>query len=93
MIADLKNTVEREKAYLGLFVTLALPTQPMITEAGSTGFYESPHSGAFPKIQILTIEGLLTGAELPQYPDLARGGLSFKKAKTEKGGGEQPGLL
>ena len=93
MIADLKNTVEREKAQLGLFVTLAPPTQPMIAEAASAGFYQSPHSGVFPKIQILTIEGLLSKAEAPQYPDLARGGLSFKKAKTEKGGSEQPSLL
>ena len=56
----------------------------MQTEATSAGFYESPHSGAFPKIQILTVEGLLAGTESPKYPDLAKGGLSFKKAKTEE---------
>jgi restriction endonuclease Mrr len=84
MIADLKNTVEREKAEIGLFVTLAEPTKPMITEAASAGFYESPHMGAFPKIQILTIEDLLSGKEKPNYPDLSRGGLSFKKAKVEQ---------
>lgn len=84
MIADLKNTVEREKAEIGLFVTLAEPTKPMITEAASAGFYESPHMGAFPKIQILTIDDLLSGKEKPNYPDLSRGGLSFKKAKVEQ---------
>ena len=89
MIADLKNTVEREKAHLGLFVTLTPPTQPMITEATSAGYYESPFYGAFPKIQILTIEGLLSGAESPRYPDLSRGGLSFKKAKVEEKKGVQ----
>jgi site-specific DNA-methyltransferase (adenine-specific) len=83
MIADLKNTVEREKAQMGLFVTLAPPTKPMIIEAASAGFYESPAHGAFPKIQILSIEGLLSGKETPLYPDLSRGGLTFKKAKTE----------
>jgi DNA modification methylase len=93
MIADLKNTVEREKAQLGLFVTLVSPTKPMLTEAASAGFYESPHSGAFPKIQILTIDGLLSGAEGPRYPDFTRGSLSFKKAKMEKPAGEQPDLL
>jgi hypothetical protein len=47
----------------------------------------------FPKIQILTIEGLLSGAEAPTYPDLSRGALSFKKAKTEKIVGEQQPLF
>lgn len=62
-------------------------------EAASAGFYESPHHGNFPKIQILTIEGLLSGAESPKYPDLSQGGLSFKRAKQEKKTGEQPELL
>lgn len=84
MIADLKNTVEREKAQIGFFVTLAPPTQPMITEATSAGYYESPWYGAFPKIQILTVEGLLDGSEKPRYPDASLGGLSFKKAKVEE---------
>jgi len=93
MIADLKNTVEREKAEIGLFVTLAPPTKPMIVEAASAGFYESPSHGAFPKIQILSIEGLLSGKETPLYPDLSRGGLTFKKAKTEKENTKQSDLL
>ena len=93
MIADLKNTVEREKAQMGLFVTLAPPTKPMIVEATSAGFYESPAHGAFPKIQILSIEGLLSGKETPLYPDLSRGGLTFKKAKTETENKKQADLL
>lgn len=93
MIADLKNTVAREKAQIGLFVTLTPPTKPMVTEATSAGFYESPHLGAFPKIQILTIEGLLSGAESPKYPDLSRGAVSFKKAPKEQAQGNQPKLL
>jgi hypothetical protein len=93
MIADLKNTVEREKAQIGLFVTLAPPTKPMIVEATSTGFYESPAHGAFPKIQILSIEGLLSGKETPKYPDLSRGGLTFKKAKRETENTKQSDLL
>jgi len=42
MIADLKNSVEREKAEIGLFLTLTPPTHSMVTEAASAGFYESP---------------------------------------------------
>ncbi len=89
MVADLKNSVEREKAQMGFFVTLTPPTQPMITEAMSAGYYESPWYGAFPKIQILTIEGLLSGLEKPRYPDPSRGALSFKKAKVEEKQGVQ----
>lgn len=94
MIADLKNSVEREKAEIGLFVTLAEPTKPMSTEAASAGYYESAvMEAAFPKIQILTIEGLLAGTEKPNYPDLALGGINFKRAKIEKKGGKQEKLF
>lgn len=54
-------------------------------------FYDSQF-GAFPKIQILTVEDLLNGTEGPRYPDMARGGLNFKKAKKEKGK-DQPKLF
>lgn len=83
MVKDLIATVEREKAEIGLFVTLAEPTKPMITEAVTAGFYESA-MGTYPKIQILTIEELINEISKPKYPDLSRGGLSYKKAKVEK---------
>ena len=38
----------------------------------------------FPKLQILTIKGLLDGTIRARYPDLTHGGLTFKKAKKEK---------
>ncbi|MCY7387124.1 MAG: restriction endonuclease [Burkholderiales bacterium] len=95
MIRDLKGTLEREKAAVGLFVTLTAPTKPMLTEAASAGHYESPHHGAFPKIQILTISGLLDGTERPRWPDLSFGEQNFKKAKAkaEGKGGKQKGLF
>ncbi len=61
--------------------------------AASAGFYESPHHGAFPKIQILTIEGLLDGSERAKFPDMAMGGQTFKKAKVESKKSEQKGLF
>ncbi len=88
MVKDLITTVQNEKAEIGLFVTLTEPTKPMTVQATSAGFYQSPHMGEFPKIQILTIAELLSGKK-PLYPDLSRGGLSFKKAKTEKQRAEQ----
>ncbi len=93
MIRDLRGTVEREKAAIGLFVTLTAPTKPMITDAASSGHYESPHHGGFPRIQILTIEGLLNGTERPQWPDLSMGQQNYKQAKVETKGVKQKGLF
>ena len=92
MIADLKNTVEREKAEIGLFVTLAEPTKPMITEAVSAGFYQSP-KGEFQKVQILTIADLLSGKAKPEFFDMSGGVYNFKKAQVEKQKAEQKQLL
>lgn len=92
MIRDLKGVVDREQAQIGLFVTLAPATKPMQTEAVAAGFYSSPHFGDFPKIQILTIEGLLSGSERPRYPDMS-GGQTFKKASRELKKGAQEGLF
>jgi DNA modification methylase len=88
-IRDLKGTVDREKAAIGIFITLAEPTRPMHTEAVSAGYYESNLGTNYPKIQILTIDGLLSGQQKAEYPDLSRGGLTFKKSKpAEKDGGQ-----
>lgn len=92
MIADLKNTVERENAQIGLFVTLVEPTGPMKTEAVSAGYYVNSYDEQFPKIQILTIEELLNGKK-PLYRDLSLGGSSFKKAKVEEKNSKQQGLF
>ncbi len=94
MVRDLAHVVEREKAEIGLFVTLADATRPMREEAVKTGYYESPITGAaFPKVQILTIAGLMEGNEHAQYPDLSAGGVTFKKAKREEKVTEQKGLF
>ena len=96
-IATLKGDIDREKAAIGLFITLAEPTQPMKTEAAAAGHWESPVAFGgqqdFPRVQILTIEGLLSGKERPQFPDLSRGEQTFKKAKTEKKNQKQADLF
>ena len=85
-IATLKGDVDREKAVIGLFITLAEPTREMVKEAAAAGHYESPHHGAFAKIQILTIEDLLSNKARPHFPDMSRGAQTFKKAKKENAG-------
>lgn len=94
MVRDLAHVVEREKAEIGLFVTLSDATRPMREEAIKTGYYESPITGAsFPKVQILTIADLMEGTARAQYPDLSAGGVTFKKAKREEKTSDQKGLF
>jgi site-specific DNA-methyltransferase (adenine-specific) len=40
-IRDLKGTIQREQAAIGVFITLEPPSKDMITEADSAGFYHS----------------------------------------------------
>lgn len=84
MIRDLKGTLEREKAPIGFFVTLAAPTKPMIAEAASAGLYRGGNGKDYPRLQILTIGDLLEGRARPAFPDMSMGTLTFKKAKKEK---------
>ena len=71
-VATLKGDMEREKAEIGLFITLQKPTGPMQSEATSAGFYTPEHfpDSHYPRVQILTIEELLTGMRA-DYPRLA----------------------
>ena len=79
MIRDLGHVIDREKAKVGVFITLAEPTGPMRTEAIKAGFYETEY-GKFPKIQILTVAELFAGKK-PQLPWRDPG--AFRKAARE----------
>ncbi len=77
-IRDLVGTVEREKAAMGVLVTLEPPTTAMESEAFSSGYYYSPGWGQdYHKIQILTIEQLLNGAVVGMPPEWG----TFKQAR------------
>jgi len=94
MVRDFAHVIEREQAAMGFFVTLAEPTSPMSKESVAFGFYDEPRFGAeYPKLQILTIEGLMSGTERPRYPDLSLGRSTFKRAQIEDVNGEQGKLL
>jgi len=80
-IRDLVGTVQREKAVMGVFITLEEPSRPMIREAAEAGFYHSPGWGRdYPVIQILTIKELLDGAEIDRPPT----SITFKQAQRAK---------
>jgi adenine specific DNA methylase Mod len=83
MVRDLRGVMEREQAEIGLFVTLAEPTQPMIAEAASAGFYHSTaYNQDWPRVQILTVKGLLEGSDRPQYINVDAD-LGHKRARRE----------
>jgi len=84
-IATLNSDREREKAPIGILITLEEPTRPMLQEAIAGGFYEPE---AFPghqyqRLQILTIKELLEGKEV-QYPRMAPPA-TFKRAQRHRG--------
>jgi len=61
-VRDLRGTVEREDAAIGVFITLEEPSRDMTTEAVSSGYYHSNlWQKDYPRIQILTVEELLKG--------------------------------
>ena len=88
-IATLKSDMARENADLALFVTLKQPTGPMEQEALEAGFYtpEAFPDHNFPRVQILTIEDLLSGTEA-QYPRYAPAA-TFQRAPRQRRQGRQ----
>jgi site-specific DNA-methyltransferase (adenine-specific) len=67
MIRDLGHVIDREKADIGVFITLDKATRPMVEEAAMKGFYHSPLGKDYPRLQILTIEEILSG-KTPHIP-------------------------
>jgi site-specific DNA-methyltransferase (adenine-specific) len=89
-IHKLKSVIEREKALVGIFITLNEPTKPMKAEAAAAGFAETDY-GRVPRIQILTIEGLLNFSESARLPVVDSS--AFKKAPKEKVSAKDQGRL
>ena len=65
MIRDFCHVVDRDKAAMGIFITLEEPTKPMILEAKNMGTYTNPLTHQeYPKIEIVTIKELLNDKRL-----------------------------
>ena len=94
MIATLKGDMEREKAEIGLFITLNEPTRPMLQEAAAAGFYtpERFPDHQYPRLQILTVADLLNGAEA-QYPRMAPPATFRQAPRRRRAQGRQSSLV
>lgn len=90
-VRALNHVRERESAEIALFISLDTPTKGMVADAASAGFYTSAAGAKIPRVQLLTIEGLLSGQQRAEHPD-HQPDLNFKKAKAEAHG-EQKELL
>lgn len=88
MIRDLVGVLDREKAPMGLFVTLTPPTKPMLTEAAAAGQWQIEDMEPVPRVQIVTIEDLLTSVAAPIRLPLARSDTYKKAAREEKAQGK-----
>jgi hypothetical protein len=78
-VRDLVGTITREKAEIGILISMAEPTREMRKEAASAGFYKSPW-GTHPRIQLLTVQELLEGKRI-DYPPSQQVNATFKKAR------------
>jgi len=78
-IRELIAVVDRERAKIGVYISLEPHTEPMKKEAAAAGLYDGP-TGKVPKIQLFTIEELFAGKK-PQIPLMERG---FKAAAREE---------
>src|SRR5208282_6652927 len=69
-VATLLGDVNNQKFAAGVLITLEKPTKPMREEAAEAGRYTPKmyHTKDYPKIQIFTIEGLLSGQERVEAP-------------------------
>jgi DNA modification methylase len=69
MVRDLRGVIEREDAEMGVMVTLANPTGPMVSEAASAGFVRKSAHGRLPRLQIVSVADILAG-HMPKLPPL-----------------------
>jgi site-specific DNA-methyltransferase (adenine-specific) len=82
-VRDLIGVLQREKAEIGVYISFAEPTKPMQKEAVEAGFYTSADGSKYPRLQLLTIEGLLTGTQRLQRPLHVRD-VTFRKAPRSR---------
>jgi DNA modification methylase len=80
-VRDLRGVVDREKAEIGVLITLEDATKPMLTESVSAEFYKSPW-GNHPRLQILTIAELLGGKRIDYPPTINVTHRKAPKAET-----------
>ncbi|MEI6210309.1 MAG: DNA methyltransferase [bacterium] len=84
-VRDLRGVIDRDKAAIGVLITMEAHTGPMKTEAATAGFWESATWGKrYPRLQLLTVADLLGGAAI-DMPPIRQVAATFKKAASQNG--------
>ncbi len=92
MIRDLKGVMERERAPIGVFLTLTPPTRDMRTEAAAAGQHAPEGvAGGVPRLQIVTVEDAMRLRDRAVALPLRRGD-TFRRAAREEEAGRQGAL-
>lgn len=91
-VRDLRGVVEREKAEIGVLISMNEPTAPMRKEAASAGFYEAPTGGRHPRLQLLTVTELLGGKGIDYPSQVRRIDKTFKRAPDARASQENLAL-
>lgn len=82
-IDQLRAVIDREKAQIGVFLTLHEPTKPMLAEAAGAGQYHTEGFEPVPRIQIVTIEDAMRLRDRAIQIPLRRDD-TFRKAAREE---------
>jgi hypothetical protein len=84
-VRDLRGVLDREKAAIGILISLQPATGPMETEAASAGFYEhKTNQQKFPRLQLRTVKELMEGKGIERPTSAASLDDTFKKAPESK---------
>ncbi|MBB1499734.1 hypothetical protein [Paracoccus sp. MC1862] len=83
--------IDREKADIGVFLTLHEPTGPMKAEAAGAGQFQLDGFDPVPRIQIVTVEEAMALRERAVRIPLARAD-TFRKPAREEDKSRQFGL-
>jgi hypothetical protein len=92
-VRDLRGVIDREKAAIGILISLQDPTGPMETEAASVGFYEhKTNKQKFPRLQLRTVKELMEGKGIERPTSASSSDETFKKAPKAKGKSQEQAL-
>ena len=84
-VRDLRGVLDREKAAIGVLISLQPPTREMLAEAAGAGFYEHKmNKQKYPRIQLRTAKELMEGKNIERPSNVAALDETFKKAPATK---------
>ena len=89
MVRDLRGTMDRERAAMGIFVTLKPGSKEMIREANIAGRYVA-WDRDYPRLRVLSVEQLLKDRPRDMLPPLVlTGGNAEGRRKPRARNGQQ----